>query len=340
MTRFNRSAFVASSLVLGTALGAIGSPAYGEAFYAGKTINFIIASAVGGGYDTYGRLAASHLGQNLPGHPSVVPQNMPGASGIRAANYLYTIAPKDGTAIGMVDQALYLDQILGKPELTADTTKFNWIGRITSNNAVLFATATAPVKTIEDAMSQELIVSASGTSSKLRWTVLQRVVGLKAKIISAYKGTNESRLAMQRGEVQALSMPWTVLKSQEAQAIADKSINLLLQTGLEKAPDLQQVPRMIDLAKNDEDRRLLTLFSSPDEIGRSVLAPPGLPAARVAELRQAFMAMIKDPAFLRDAQKLKLELDPLSGEELQKLASGSNDIPPALIKRARAMTEP
>ena len=334
MVRVYRPTLVVSSVLI--ALG-MTAPVLGKDFYEGKTINFISASAVGGGYDTYGRLAAAHMSRLLPGHPTIVPQNMPGANGIRGANYLYTIAPKDGTAIGMVDQALYLDQILGKPELTADTAKFNWIGRIASNNAVLFASASAPVKTIEDAMTNELIVSASGTSSKLRWTVLQKVVGLKAKIISSYKGTNESRLALQRGEVQALSMPWTVLKAQEAQAIADGSIKLLMQTGMEKAPDLQQVPRMIDLAKNDEDRQLLALFCSPDAIGRSVLAPPDVPAERVAELRRAFMAMVKDAAFLADIEKMKLELDPLSGEELQKIVEGANQLSPALIERARSM---
>ena len=334
MIRLHRPAFVASSFVLALAVGA---PAFAQDFYAGKTVNFISASGVGGGYDTYGRLAATHMARQLAGHPTIVPQNMPGANGIRGANYIYTIAPKDGTAIGMVDQALYLDQILGKPELTADTTKFNWIGRIASNNAVLFASASAPVKTIDDAMTHELIVSASGTSAKLRWIVLQKVVGLKAKVISSYKGTNESRLALQRGEVHALSMPWAVLKAQEAQAIANGSINLLMQTGMEKAPDLQQVPRMIDLAKNDEDRQLLALFCSPDAIGRSVLAPPDMPAERVAELRRAFMAMVKDAAFLADIEKMKLELDPLSGEELQKIVSAASQLSPALIARARSM---
>lgn len=330
----HRLAFVASTVLLAFAGTA---PVLGKDFYEGKTINFINASAVGGGYDTYGRLAATHLSRQLPGHPTIVPQNMPGANGIRAANYLYTIAPKDGTAIGMVDQALYLDQILGRPELTADTAKFNWIGRIASNNAVLFASASAPVKTIDDALTNELIVSASGTSAKLRWTVLQKVVGLKAKVISSYKGTNESRLAMQRGEVHALSMPWTVLKAQEADAIANGGINLLLQTGMERAPDLQQVPRMIDLAKNDEDRKLLALFCSPDAIGRSVLAPPDMPAERVAELRQAFTAMVKDPVFIADIGKMKLELSPLSGEELQKIVSAAGQLSPALIERARSM---
>ena len=308
-------------------------------FYQGKTINFIIASAVGGGYDTYSRLIANHIGAHLAGQPSVIPQNMPGAGSIRASNYLYNVAPKDGTAIGMIDQAIYLNQILGTPELKADATKFNWIGRIISNSAVLFAWHTAPAKTIDDVFTHELIVSTSGSASKLNWTVLNNVVGTKFKIINGYQGTGDSRLAMERGEVHALSMPWSLLKIEGAELLKEKKINLLLQTGADKHPELPNVPRMIDLAKNDQDRQLLALFSSPSTVGRSVVAPPGLPPERVAELRKAFMATIKDPTLIADVKKAQLELDPLSGEELQAAIAGSGDFSPALIERARQVAE-
>ena len=308
-------------------------------FYQGKTINFIIASAVGGGYDTYSRLIANHIGAHLAGQPSVVPQNMPGAGSIRATNFLYNVAPKDGTAIGMIDQAIYLNQILGTPELKADATKFNWIGRIISNSAVLFAWHTAPAQKIEDVLTKELIVSTSGAASKLNWTVLNNVVHTKFKIINGYQGTGDSRLAMERGEVHALSMPWSLLKIEGAELLKEKKINLLLQTGADKHPELPNVPRMIDLAKNDQDRQLLALFSSPSTVGRSVVAPPGLPPERVAELRKAFMATIKDPTLIADVKKAQLELDPLSGEELQAAIAGSGDFSPALIERARQVAE-
>jgi tripartite-type tricarboxylate transporter receptor subunit TctC len=308
-------------------------------FYQGKTINFIIASAVGGGYDTYSRLIANHIGAHLAGQPSVVPQNMPGAGSVRATNYLYNVAPKDGTAIGMIDQAIYLNQILGMPELKADATKFNWIGRIISNSAVLFAWHTAPVKKIEDVFTHELIVSTSGSASKLNWTVLNNVVGTKFKIINGYQGSGDSRLAMERGEVQALSMPWSLLKIENAEMLKEKKINLLLQTGADKHPELPNVPRMIDLAKNDQDRLLLALFSSPSTVGRSVVAPPGLPPERVAELRKAFMETIKDPTLIADVKKTQLELDPLSGEELQAAIAGSGDFSSTLIERARQVAE-
>ena len=324
--------FAASLLCL--AMAAVGGPAHGQNAHATK-INLVVASEVGGGYDTYGRLVAAHISRHLPGQPTVIPQNMPGASGIRAANYLFNLAPKDGSALGILDQAVVLDKILGKSELMLEPAQFNWVGRIAGNNAILFASSTATVKKIDDARSHELIVSASGASAKLRWVILKSVIGLHAQIISSYKGTNDARLAMQRGEIDALSMPWSVLKAQEAPALRDKTINLLMQTGFEKAPDLPDVPRMLDLATNDDDRRLIALFCSPDAIGRSVAAPPGLPAQEVTELRRAFTATVKDPAFLKDIQKLNLELDPLTGEELQTLVISNSQLAPELIKRAR-----
>jgi tripartite-type tricarboxylate transporter receptor subunit TctC len=305
-----------------------------EPFYKGKQITFICASAVGGGYDAYSRLIAGHIGDHLPGKPSVVVQNMPGAGSIRAANHLYNVAPRDGTAIGMVDQALYLNQVLGAPKLKADATKFTWIGRLVSNSAVLFAWHTAPVKKAQDLFTHELIVSASGTASRLNWEVLNNVVGAKFKIISGYKGSADSRLALERGEIQGLSMPWPALKVEGAQWLKDKKINLILQTGIDSHPELQNVPRMVDLARNDDERHLLALFSAPSRVGRSVMAPPGLPKERTAELRKAFMAAIQDPALIADVKKAKLELDPLPGDKLQA-SIGGEELPPALVERAR-----
>jgi tripartite-type tricarboxylate transporter receptor subunit TctC len=306
-----------------------------EGFYQGKTVTFIVGSAAGGGYDTYSRLLAGHIGQHLEGRPSVVVQNMPGAGSIRAANYLYNAARKDGTTIGMLDEALYLNQILGTPELKADATKFSWIGRILPNSAVLFARRAAPVQKIEDVFDKELIVSTSGTASKLNWTVLTNALGMKFTLISGYQGSNDGMLAMIRGEVDALSMPWSILRTREARNIRDGEIRLLLQTGAEKDAELAHIPRMIDLARNDEERKLLELFSSPSLIGRSVLAPPGTPPERVAELRRAFTATMQDPRFLDEVKRAQLEISPLSGEELEAAVKRAGDFPPALIERAR-----
>ena len=306
-----------------------------EPFYKGKSVTFVIGSGVGGGYDTYSRLIAAHLGQHLDGRPSIVPQNMPGAGSIRAANYLYNAARKDGTAIGMLDQAIYLYQILGTPELKADATKFFWIGRILRNSAVLFARSGAKVQKIQDAFDKELIVSASGTASRLNWTVLKNTLGLKLNIIQGYQGTGDAMLAMQRDEVDALSMEWPIVKVLGQPLMREHKINLLLQTGLEKEADLQQVPRMLDLARNEDERKLLELFSSPSLIGRSVVAPPGTAPERVAELRRAFMATIQDATFLAAVKRAGLQISPLDGEALQAAVVKQGQFPPALIARAR-----
>src|SRR5215470_15929140 len=230
-------------------------------FYKDRTITFIIGSAPGGGYDTYSRVVASHLRRHIGGQPTIIPQNLPGAGSIRAANYLYNVAPKDGTTIGMVDEAILLNQILGAQEpavdvaklgwfggilrrimgtqeTKTDAVKFNWIGRVLANSAILFARREAGVQKIGDAVDKELIVSASGTASKLNWTVLKNAFGMKFKIVSGYQGSNESLLALMRGEADALSMPWSILRIAGAELIRDKKINLLLQTGAEKDADL------------------------------------------------------------------------------------------------------
>ncbi|HEY4405108.1 MAG TPA: hypothetical protein VGN55_10660 [Xanthobacteraceae bacterium] len=308
-------------------------------FYQGKTVNFVIGYPVGGGYDTYSRLVAAHLGGHLAGHPAVIPINMPGAVTLRATNYLYNEAPKDGTVIGMIDQAIYLNQILGTARLRADATRFSWIGRIVSNSAVLYAWHLSPVKTIQDTFAHELIVAAGGVSSRLNWQVLNSVVGTRLKLISGYPGTGEERIALERGEIEAMSQPWPIIKTELAQWLDDKKISLLVQTGVDKNPGLDGVPRMIDLARSDDDAALLTLFSTPSTIGRSVVAPPGLPPQRLAELRRAFIETVRDPAFLRDVERAHLDLEPLPGEELQASVTRARNFSPELIARAQRIAE-
>ena len=325
-------------LLLALPIG-LASGAAAQDFYQGKTVNFVIGYPVGGGYDTYSRLIAAHLGDHLAGHPSVIPLNMPGAVTIRATNYLYNEAPKDGTVVGMIDQAIYLNQILGTAQLRADAVRFNWIGRLVSNSAVLYAWHLSPVKKIEDTFTRELIVAAGGVSSRLNWLVLNTVVGTKLKLISGYPGTGEERIAMERGEIEAMSQPWPIIKTELAQWLAEKKISLLVQTGVDQNPGLTGVPRMIDLAKNQEDAALLSLFSTPSTIGRSVVAPPGLPGPRVAELRRAFTETLRDPAFLRDLERAHLDLEPLTGEELQAAVAGARNFSPELIARAQRIAE-
>jgi tripartite-type tricarboxylate transporter receptor subunit TctC len=320
------------------AIALTSAPARAADFYRGKTLEIIVSSSVGAdSYDALSRLVARHIGAHLAGDPNIVVRNMPGAGGILAANQLYNLAPRDGTTIGMLDQSIFETQLFKVPELKADVTKMNWIGRIIANNAVLFAWHTAAVKKIEDAHAKPLIVCSTGSSGQLRWTMLKRLLGFKFKLVTGYKGSGDGLVAMERGEVEALSMPWTVFRVIRADWLRDKKVNVLLQTGLDAAPDLPGVPRLVDLGRNAEERQILELFSQPEKVGRSLTAPPGLPPQRVAELRTAFMATVKDPDFLADAARMRLDLSPLPGGELQAIIEKSFDYSPSIVAKAEAL---
>jgi tripartite-type tricarboxylate transporter receptor subunit TctC len=328
--------FGAALAAFGIALSAPSAPARAQAFYQGKTLEIIVSSGTGAdSYDALSRLVSRHIGRYLPGNPTVVVRNMPGAGGILAANQLYNISPRDGTVIGMLDESIYETQLFKVPELKADVTKMNWLGRVISNNAALFAWHSAAVQKIDDAYTSELIICSTGSASQLRWTMLKKLLGFKFKLITGYKGTGEGLVAMEQGEVQALSMPWTVFRVIRADWLRDKKVNVLLQTGLDKAPDLPNVPRLVDLAHNDQQRQILELFSQAEKVGRSLTAPPGLPPERVTELRSAFAATLKDADFLADADKMQVSLSPLLGDELQAIIEKSFDYPPAIVERAQ-----
>jgi tripartite-type tricarboxylate transporter receptor subunit TctC len=326
------------ALALGSIAVIFGAPPAGaDDFYKGKTVTFLIGYSVNNGYDTYSRLVARHIGKYLPGNPSVVPKNMPGAGSLLATNYLYNVAPRDGTILGMIDQASPVTQLLGRKGLKADITKFNWIGRVTSNAAVLYGWHTAPVQHIREAFKKELIISAPGQNSRILSNVLKELLGLNFRILTGYKGAGESRLAMERGEVHALTQPWSVLRAQKPEWIRDKKVTLLLQVGVDSHPDLKGVPMVADLATTDEQRRLIYFFAGTSRIGRAVMSPPAQPGERVADLRAAFMKVMKDPQFLAEIARAKLDLDPMPGAELQAYIEKSVDYPPMLVAKARKL---
>jgi tripartite-type tricarboxylate transporter receptor subunit TctC len=320
------------------AIALASAPAQADDFYRGKTLEIIVSSSVGAdSYDALSRLVARHIGAHLVGDPNVVVRNMPGAGGILAANQLYHLAPRDGTTIGMLDQSIFESQLFKVPELKADVTKMNWIGRVIANNAVLIAWQTATVKNIEDAYTKPLIVCSTGSSGQQRWTMLKRLLGFKFKLVTGYKGTGDGLVAMERGEVEALSMPWTVFRVIRADWLRDHKVNVLLQTGLDAAPDLPGVPRLVDLARNAEERQILELFSQPEKVGRSLTAPPGVPAERVAELRAAFTATLQDRDFVADAARMRLDLSPLPGDQLQAIIEKSFAYSPSIVAKAEAL---
>ena len=307
--------------------------------FEGKSVQFIIGFGAGGGYDTYSRVFARHVGRHLPGNPALVPRNMPGAGSIRAADYLYFNAPKDGTAIGMIGDGLYLSQQLGESKIRFDTLKFNWIGRLTNNTPVLFAWHQSPIHSTEDLLKKQMIVDAEGATPKTNYMLLHDLVGVNMRVISGYKGSNEALLAMERGEIHGLAMPWPVVLSKHGGWVKEKKIVPVLQTGAEKHDALPNIPRMIDLAKNEEDKKLFEFIAQPSRIGRAVVAPPDLTAAMVKTHRDAFMATMKDPEFLAEVKRSRLDLAVLGGKQLAAGIAKDGTYPKSIVERARAVVQ-
>jgi tripartite-type tricarboxylate transporter receptor subunit TctC len=332
----NKKTLVLATVILSSL--AIAPAANADDFYKGKTVQFIIGSGAGGGFDTQSRLIARHIGDTIPGNPSVVAQNMPGAGGVRAGDYLYFNAAKDGTVIGMIDPGVFNSQMLGEAGIRFDTAKFTWIGRMVNNSPILYTWYKSPIHTYHDLFTKESIIAAEGPTPRLNYLLLNTVLHSKIKVIRGYTGASDASLAMERGEVHGLSQPWPILKATKAEWVKDKKIIPILQTGAEKHPDLPDVPRMIDLTKNDEDRELFEFFALPSRLGRAVMAPPGIPTERTAELRAAFMAMLKDPKFLDEAKKTETDLAPMTGDELEKVMAEAAKLPPSVIERAKQIT--
>ena len=305
----------------------------------GRTVTLIIGSDAGGGIDLYGRVVTRHIGRHLPGQPSVVAQNMPAAGSIAAANHLFNLAPKDGTAIGILSQGLILDEILGTPGLRFEVAKFNWVGRVSSDVLITFTWHTSKVKTIADAMTLETTLGGTGAGSNVTKSpqLLNLVVGTKFKVIVGYGGTGATMLATERGELDGMSTGWGGLNAARPNWLRDKTINLIVQMGTLRHPDMPDVPSWIDVAKTEDDKKLLWLFGANADIGKSIVAPPGLPPARIAMLRSAFAAMLTDPAFVADVKKASMDFDHAPGEKLQRIVTDTIELPAALRDRARTI---
>jgi len=307
-------------------------------FYAKNDITIIIGYNPGGTYDTYGRIAAKYLGRFIPGHPNIVAKNMEGVASIKAANYLYAQAPRDGTVLGVISQGTAQQQVLKHKAVRYDARKFNWLGRLTTAVECTIVWHTAPAQTIEDAKKREVILGATsaGSSADTDPKLMNALVGTRFKIVLGYKGTTGAMLAMERGEVQGSLAVVQNLLIHHADWIRDKKIRVLVQYSLKRHPAFPGAPAMAELGRTPEDTKILRLYGSEAEFGRSVMAPPDIPRDRLTTLRAAFAAMLKDKTFLAEAEKRKMEIDPLSGEELQALADSIFDISPELAARAAA----
>lgn len=308
-----------------------------EDFFKGKQISFFIGYNPGGTYDIYSRLAAAHLSRHIPGQPAIVPKNMPGVASLKAASYLYSQAPRDGTAIGMVAQSVALEQLLKNPGVQYDVAKFDWLGRLTTAVEVTVVWHTVPVKTIQDAMTRETVLgatSAGGTSDGMP-KLMNKFAGTKFKLVLGYPGTTGAMLAMERGEVEGSHATAENLVIGKPDWLRDKTVAVLVQYSTERHRAFPDVPTMVELGKTPEDRQILKLFGDTAEIGRAILTPPDVPKDRLAMLRKAFDAMVTDPKFIAEMEQRKMEFDPMSGEELQKRIQATLELPAALLTKAQ-----
>jgi tripartite-type tricarboxylate transporter receptor subunit TctC len=308
-----------------------------EEFYKDRTLSLIIPNAPGGSFDLYARLVASHLGRFIPGQPSIVAQNMPGAAGMQAANYLSNIAPKDGSVLSVLVPNITLAQILGVQSIAYDTRKFNWIGRIVATTATLFTWHTSGTKTLADLKTRETLVASTGplSQAEINSTMLNGVVGTKFKLIRGYRGSGEAALAVERGEADGTLMPWEFLKSAHADWIRENKISIVASYVRRPILERLDVRSVYDLAETSEQRNVLKLFLGSDEMGHPIALPPGVPRNRIDAVRLALENMVKNPEFLADAKKRNLDLLPARWDELEQTVAEAFEATPAEIEIAR-----
>jgi tripartite-type tricarboxylate transporter receptor subunit TctC len=334
------AAWVVAALAALAALPAAADPV--ADFYRGRTLQMIVATAPGGDYDTRARLLARHIGRHIPGEPGIVPANMPGAVGVQAANYIASIAPRDGTVMHAIMQNMAAHQAIGGQSVKFDVTKFGWIGNTTDSPNLISAWHATGITKIEQVMTQELVVGAPGTATSSVYypLALNILVGTKFKIISGYPGGNNVNMAIERGEVGGRgSNSLAAWKSTKPDWIKEGKINHLVQIALNRHPELPNVPLLFELAKNDSDRQVLHFLSADVPLSRAYVTTPEVPADRLAALRRAFDATMKDEQFLAEAAKSQIDISPSSGEASQKIVESVLKTPPDVLARAKAILE-
>jgi tripartite-type tricarboxylate transporter receptor subunit TctC len=322
-----------AALVAAAVLGV--SAAGAQDSLAGKNVTLIIGFGAGGGYDLWGRLVARHIGKHLPGNPTVVPQNMPGAGSYVAASHIYGAAPKDGTVFAIIARDAALGPLSNAPGARFDATKMSWLGSPTREHNVCIANATAKVKTANALGDTELILgdTGPGTGTRSYPKVLNDLLGYKFKLVSGFRSSADVFLAMERGEVDGICESLDSINQRKPDWIANKTVNVLLQAGAESRPELAGVPNVLTLARNDEERKVLEYLYAGQDIGRPFVAPPDLPPERLKMLRDAFNATMKDPEFAADVKRNKFDLEPEDGEHLAALINKIYATPKAIIDR-------
>ena len=341
MVRSHPDGLLGIGLAAALAWQASGSPAHAqgaEEFYKSHTLSIVIGFPPASAYDLYGRAVGRHIGKHIPGNPTVLPVNKPGASSLTAANYLYSIAPKDGSTIGILSRGAPLDPLLSNPGSKFEPRKFTWLGSVGTEVSVCVAWHSAAVKAWDDLLSKDFVVAAAGlsTDTGVFALVLKNLFGARMKIISGYPGGAEISKAIETGEVDGrCGWSWSGVKASKPDWLKDKKINVLVQLGLQKSGDLPSVPLITDLARTDEQRQVLKLVFGPQEFAWPFLAPPDLPPDRKQLLRTAFDATLTDPEFLEDARRMALEVSPVSGRAVEALIDELYGTPDDVVAKTR-----
>ena len=306
-------------------------------FYRGKTISLYVGFPPGGGYDLYARVVAPYFARHIPGNPTIVIKSMLGGSGIQAAGYMSTITPQDGTSLGLFLDTTTLGKVLGGPG-QFDPVKLVWIGRIVSTATVSVVWHTSAVQSVEEAKHKQLLIAGTVPSNSAAFipTALNDLIGTKFRVILGFRGSPDQALAMQRGEADAIGgMSWEAIQTNHQDWLTEKKIKILYAQGARRIKELPNDPGLLDFAVDEKSRKLLTLLGSGPDIGRSFVAEPGVPPDRAAALRRAFTATMEDPEFIAEMKKRNLGLEPLSGEEVQKIIEASVATPKELVDQAK-----
>jgi len=306
-------------------------------FYRGKELRLIIGASVGGGYDIYARAIAKHLGGHIPGNPSIVPQDMPAGGGLAAANHIYNVASQDGTVIGAIQNTVPFEPFFNNRQAQFDATRLSWLGTPTSETAMYLVWHASRIQSLQDARTREMIVGGAGAASTpvFYGRIFNQILGLRARFVNGYPGQNEILLAMESGEVEAMTSPfWSSIRTARPDWIPQHLVRILFQYGQRPHPDLAGVPFGLDLLENEPDKILLRAASAPLGLGRPFAAPPGVPTERLDALRAAMMATFQDPAFRADCVQQRLDCsDPKSGDEIARLIRAAYATPPDIRKR-------
>jgi len=328
--------------VIGAGLAAMAQAQPVGDFYKGRQITLIIGGGPGDGYDTHARLLARHISRHIPGEPGIVPQNMPGAGSLTAVNHVYNVAPKDGTALGTAQRFITIMPLLGMDGVRFDATKLTYLGSTGKETAICISWKGKGFETLDDVAGREMLIGTMGRGTELTnfSQTLSKTLGLKLKVISGYGSSAQINLAIERGELNGrCGVSYDSLRLTRQDWLDEKKINVLVQVGLSRVPELKDTPFLLDLLKEGEEKSAVELLLAPSEASRPFFAPPGLPPERTAILRTAFDATMADEAFQADARKTRLEITPASGADIQALVARIYASSPAVIARARALTQ-